>query len=394
MRILIADADADHRRSLVSMLEADGHDVIEAATSIAAWAALEHGGVRVVLADADSPVIGALPLVRRLRAAALHPYTWVTLLMPRQSPLDVLPGLEAGADDFLPQPVRADELRARLRGAQRVLALEAELADRTERLSRALRDAERDLDAAAQMQRALLPPTAPTLPGLRAAWRFAPCRGVAGDVVGAHALGEEGAAFYLVDVAGHGVPAAMLAFTLSRMLVPGRHGAAFALEGEASHAGSLLASPAELLASLNDHFPDDGENTRYFTVVYGVWDPGRRVARVAQAGHPAPIVQRGAALLPLVAEGQPIGLFPNTVYDELEIELQPEERLFLYSDGVTEARNASGEAFGLPRLLDVLRRTRGAPLPEVASQVEAALAEWHEDTEPRDDITFLALEAA
>lgn len=394
MRILIADADAGHRRSLASILVADGHDVIEAATSTAAWAALENGGVRVVLADAESTVIDALPLVRRLRAAALQPYAWVMLLTPRHAPVDVLPGLEAGADDFLPQPVRADELRARLRGAERVLALEAELAERTDRLSRVLREAERDLDAAARMQRALLPPTAPALPGLRAAWRFAPCRGVAGDVVGAHPLGEDGAAFYLVDVAGHGVPAAMLAFTLSRMLVPGRHGAAFALDGESSHAGSLLASPAELLASLNDHFPDDGENTRYFTAIYGVWDPTRRIARLAQAGHPAPIVQRGGALLPLVAEGQPIGLFPSTVYDELEIELQPDERLFLYSDGVTEARNANGEPFGLARLLDVLRGTRGVPLPQVAARVETALAEWHENTEPRDDITFLALEAA
>ncbi len=391
LRILLAMSQDERRAAVSAALAVSGH-AVEAVGGVAEGrAALERVAPDVLLVEATLPEDGAAALTRA--AADRGPARpWVLWLAGNGE--DPAPAAaHAGADD-VGAGFGENELALRLRHAERVRDLEERLARHTRRLESVQRGMERDLEAAAVMQRALLPPAKPDLPGLAAAWRFLPCSGVAGDVVGVHALDPERAAFYLLDVAGHGVPAAMLAFTLSRLLMPGRHLVAPGGGSAEGEAAGVLASPAELLAGLNDQFPDDGESTRYFTMAYGVWDAARRIARVAQAGHPAPIVQRGRAMLPLTAEGRPIGLFAKTVYDELEIELGPGDRLFLYSDGVTEARAPSGETFGNARLLDVLRGQRDHTLEQAAAAVEQAVHAWIGDGPRRDDVTFLALEAA
>lgn len=393
LRILLAIDDAALGDVLRGHLGAWGHHVVRAASAAEARSRLDAEAFDVVLASGELPprTSAESPRPSATRAPIVPP---VRIRVVPGEPQAVSAAFDEGVEDVLVTPVREAELLAHVRRAERARRVEQALLERTWRLALAERDASRDLEAAAVMQRALLPPPAPELPGLAAAWRFAPCRGVAGDVVGVHALDVDHASFYLVDVAGHGVPAAMLAFSLSRMLMPGRHGGALGACAGLADGPGILGAPADLLAGLNDRFPDDGESTRYFTLVYGVWDSARRIARVAQAGHPAPIVQRGTVLLPLQAEGRPIGLFPNSVYDELEIELRPGERLFLYSDGVTEARSAAGEPFGVTRLLATLREARGGSLEQAAAAVDAAIARWSDGTARRDDITLLALEAA
>src|SRR5258708_38287220 len=120
--------------------------------------------------------------------------------------------MEAGADECKSKTFDVDELRARLRAGERVLRLESDLAERNRRLGEAYATSKRDLEAAADMQRALLPAPGLAVPGARAAWRFLPASLVAGDVFNIVPLDEQHAAFWLLDVAGHGRPPATASF--------------------------------------------------------------------------------------------------------------------------------------------------------------------------------------
>ena len=122
-----------------------------------------------------------------------------------------------------------------------------------------------DLEAAAQVQEALLPPAGTTIPGVRLAWSFRPCEHLAGDTLNAFSLGRDHVGLYLLDVSGHGVPAALLSVHLSLILSPVRDPSSFLV-----HAGKPVP-PAQVVGALNRRFALLNTE-RFFTLFYGVLD--------------------------------------------------------------------------------------------------------------------------
>jgi sigma-B regulation protein RsbU (phosphoserine phosphatase) len=348
---------------------------------------------RLVITDWMMPEIDGIELTRRIRMSPFGGYTYVLLLTAQTGVEALVEGIEAGADDFVTKPFQMEELRARLRAGERVLQLESDLAEHNRRLTEAYASSRRDLEAAAEMQKALLPPPDLALQTVSSAWRFLPASLVAGDVFNVHELDATHASFYLLDVAGHGVPSAMLSFTLSKLLAP-RHEADGLVKRAIDEApGWEVTPPVDVLRELNRRFQDDSDALKYFTMIYGVVDSARNVVTIAQAGHPTPLlVRRNGEVLRLAETGFPVGMLPDVDYEQLELPFEPGDRLYLYSDGVTECGNNARVAFGLSRLEDVVAGGRAGSVENVVGAVEQGLRKWREQDEFADDVTLLAIE--
>jgi two-component system cell cycle response regulator len=126
MKILIAEDDRDSRELLGWILEKLGYQVVAVENGKQAWEAYRQGKFRLVISDLLMPDVDGLELCRRIRASSHSKYTYIILLTALIGKKQYLEGMEAGADDFVTKPFDADELRARLRVAERILSLQAD----------------------------------------------------------------------------------------------------------------------------------------------------------------------------------------------------------------------------------------------------------------------------
>ena len=211
----------------------------------------------------------------------------------------VVLALELGANDYVTKPYDLPVLLARVqtqlavrRTAEQKDQLERILASRNEELELAnqqLRQTNQrmkaDLQAAGQIQEALLPSVSATIPGVHLAWVFRPCEDLAGDTLNVFALDSDHVGLYLLDVTGHGVAAALLSVHLSLMLSPARDPSSILVRTDGPLRG-CPAPPAEVVSALNRRFVDT-TTERYFTLFYGVLNRHSGTFRYACAGHPA-----------------------------------------------------------------------------------------------------------
>ncbi|HTR96653.1 MAG TPA: SpoIIE family protein phosphatase [Candidatus Acidoferrales bacterium] len=393
MRVLIVDDEPVNRLVLARKLQQWGHEPVQACDGAQAWAMIQAEPFRMVVTDWMMPEMDGLELTRRIRASPLAGYTYVLLVTARSGVEALVEGIEAGADDFVAKPFQIEELRARIRAGERVLQLESDLAEHNRRLSEANASARRDLEAAAEMQKALLPPPGQELAQLGAAWRFLPASLVAGDVFNVHALDEHRSSFYLLDVAGHGVPSAMLSFTLSKLLAPTQAVDGLVKRPLGDAPGGEITPPADVLRELNRRFQDDSSALKYFTMVYGIVDTARDVVTIAQAGHPTPLLLRPSGeVVRLGDSGFPVGMLPNVEFEQHEHAFLPGDRLFLYSDGVTECAGSARVIYGLSRLESFLASQAGTSVGQAVGELELDLRRWRESAEFADDVTVFALE--
>ena len=249
------------------------------------------------------------------------------------------------------------------------------------------------LDAAAAIQHSLLPERTPELPGLKVAWTFRPCADLAGDTFNIAPLGNGGIGFYIIDVSGHGVPAALLSVTLWHTLNP-VSGRSWLLGPEESHGSDPVAtSPAEVVNRLNRSFQMQPDRMQFFTMIYGIFEPADRKLRYATAGHPPIVlVPRKGDPRTLPTGGIPAGMLEEATWHELTVDLSPGDRLYLYTDGVIEATNEEHGEFDIDRLVSELGPHRELPLQDSVDAIRNRVESWCGTDEPRDDITILALE--
>jgi sigma-B regulation protein RsbU (phosphoserine phosphatase) len=381
-KILLVDDSAFARSIVVGFLRKWGYDVLEASDGQEALAILSRQTISLVISDWVMPNVTGIELCRHIRANESDHYTYLILCTSKGEKADLIEGMEAGADDFLVKPISEEELRVRVRAGERVLELERGLSDRNRDLNRANYRMQQDLKAASWMQMNLLPAPSQRTLHIQSEWRFRPSSYVAGDIFNLFPVDDHRVGFYLLDVSGHGVPAAMLSFALSMILRP-----------DSTHQSRRKRpnSPAEVMANLNRSFQSNDD--QYFTINYGFLDSRTEELTFTQAGHPSPVlIQSGKDLVLLGDGGSPVGLFPDAEYETIRADFHPGDRLILYSDGVVECANQHNQLFGEDRLLNYLRANRSKCLAGILKGLEAEMEEWRGQTDFDDDVSLLALE--
>lgn len=393
IKALLVDDDPTMRALLAAILEDRGYAVDRAGDGFAALGLLADGAHNLVVTDHYMPGMDGLSLCRALRRQARgRPYIYCIMLTAADDEATLVSAMEAGVDDFLGKPLREAELGARLHAAERVLALEAGLAHRNQELAQAYARVRRELEMARTLQRGLLP--APThFAGVRFDWLFQASSYVGGDTFDYFQVGPTQLCFHVVDVAGHGVAAAMLAFNAQHQLRALSQQVARTLLAQGS---SLCETAVHVVSDYNRRVLQSiRDPSHYLTLLYGLADLRAGQAALVQAGHPPALLAEAGSedFVPVGEGGLPLGIVADGGFEAQALTLTPGARLVLYTDGVTECRDRTGQAFGTERLRALLAQERRAPLADTPRALDRALAGWH-DASLDDDITFLTLEAA
>ena len=394
MKALIIDDAPPIRIQVRALLRNWGYEAEDAPDGQSGLTRITESDIRLVICDWNmEPGMSGPDVCQALRTTDLGRYVYVILLTGRSENEDLIFGLNSGADDFVSKPFDAQVLRARLRVAERILAMEDRLAEQNRslrearnQLEQAYNQIQNDLVAAARIQRQMLPVSDLILAPVRAGWMFLPAAKVSGDNFNFYKLSGDLIGFYLLDVSGHGISAALLSASLSRSLVPG--------SGSGMMATANFADPAEFLADLNRQLANpDAEVENYATVVYGTLDIRTGEGLVALAGHPRPMLARADGSNDyLQSGGLPVGMFDFAAYTNQTFRLDPGDKLVLYSDGVTDCNSPDGQPFGDQQFQSLLAECPRCPARSVTDKLAQRLRTWHGPSDFDDDISVLVLE--
>jgi phosphoserine phosphatase RsbU/P len=239
---------------------------------------------------------------------------------------------------------------------------------------------QRELETARRIQSSLLPRRMPLVAGVDLAVRYIPMTAVAGDFYDFVQVGPSAVGVLVADVSGHGIPAALVASMVK---------VAFQAQTERA------SDPAAVLSAMNEVLCRHLEHA-YVTAVYAVIDTARRSITVTTAGHPPPLLQRlgGSAQRIDNARGMILGVLPGAEYTNTCIEgLGDGDRLLLYTDGVSEARNRLGEFFDEARTAQWLSGIARSSAEAFADAALADLVRWTGTDGFEDDVTFVLAQA-
>lgn len=404
-RLLVVDDDEANRQTLFDLLSPRGYDVTLAEDGARALDLAEQSGFDLVLLDITMPGIDGFEVLRRLRQSRGRNELPIIMATGRRERRHVVRALEDGANDYVIKPLDLPVVVARLRtqlslkrafdqivNLKHDLKLQnAQLEGANQELESAYEQMKGDLRSAAVAQQALLPTALPEMAGVRFSWTFRPCADLAGDILNICQLDDTHVAFYLLDVSGHGVRAALLSVTLSHLLTPLPDRPSL-LRRRRSGGRLEPTPPATVAEELNRRFQLDQNNWQYFTLFYGVLDTRTHELRYICAGQPGPLhVPRGCEPIDLSRPVLAIGWVPEPNYQEQRLQLQPGDRLYVYSDGIGEAKNAQNELFGVDRIVKALGDGRALTLDQSTTRV-LEKAESFSGRRFEDDVSALSLE--
>ena len=236
---------------------------------------------------------------------------------------------------------------------------------------------ENELEVARQLQFSILPTSIPEVRNVRIAVAYRPMTAVAGDFYEFIPADRERVGFLVADVTGHGVPAALIASMIK-----------VAMQSVAPRA----QDPREVLRGLNRILY--GQLHDQFVSAAYLWlDTENRNALYSAAGHPPLLRWRQGKLESIESNGLLFGVVPDPDYPVCDLPIQPGDRFLLYTDGVIEPENASGDSFGEGKLEQVVRNNQARPPAELSDQLLSEIRLWQPaSAAQQDDITLIVID--
>jgi sigma-B regulation protein RsbU (phosphoserine phosphatase) len=325
-----------------------------------------------------------LETFKKIRAAA--PRLPVIILTGTDDDTVALEALQAGAQDYLikGQLTRNHLERSLSYALERQKILDElenshqSLRTTKEELERALKSIRQELETAKLVQKAFLPQDISSLPGIEVAAMYVPCGSVGGDLYDVISLDDTRTAFMLLDVAGHGIPAALIS-AMAKL----------------SFARNIKrwSSPMEIFEHVNAELVSHLPPERFITAIVGIFDASTKEFALARAGNPPAMLFHAdtAAVDNLMTSGTFIGVFPHGKFEQVRIKLNPGDKLLLYTDGLVECMNEAELQFGRSHLTDIFIQCRNATPEETAAKILSAAKDFVGGQPYYDDMTFLVL---
>jgi phosphoserine phosphatase RsbU/P len=379
-RILIADDQPDVLRALCMLLKGQGYVTETVASPTDLLEAVSRSEFDLLLMDlnyARDTTSGreGLDLLMHLRTIEGVPPIvvmtgWATVGIAVEA-------MQRGGIDFVEKPWTNSQLLEVLRkqiaaGRERResarLAVQESQAQKV--IASQLHEQEHEIAEARAIQEGFLPKEIPQLRGYEIAGAWQSARVVGGDYFDVLPFDEQTRGLCIADVAGKGMPAAMLMSNLQA-----------AVRGLAS----VSLAPDELCLRLNALLCRNMASDRFVTFFYAQLDGASRELKYANAGHNPPfVVHRDGSHARLTEGGGILGIFPNQAFKLGWAQLEPGDRVVLFTDGVTEAWNSEEEEFGDARLLRVVQENRALSAVEMQEKILQVVSgfggtSWHDD---------------
>ncbi|KAF0116628.1 MAG: response regulator receiver [Rhodobacteraceae bacterium] len=362
--VLVVD-DSRAQRHMVSMqLNRWGYRVSECDSGHAALDLCRVQSFDIILSDWMMPGMTGLEFCREFRALERESYGYFILLTSKSEKTEIADGLEAGADDFLTKPVSSNELRARLRAGERMLAMQAQVLAKNKvivatlvELQKLYDSLDRDLIEARKLQQTLVRDRVRDYGWSTVSLLLRNSGRVGGDLVGSFSVDADRIVAYSIDVSGHGVASAMMTARLAGFLTGSspEQNLAFGKGPDGTH---HLLPPETVVERFNRLMLDEIQAEQYFTIAFAVIDRARGLLSLVQAGHPHPVLIRADGTMETIGQGGlPVGLIPDATFERHDLPFGPGDRLVLFSDGFTECPLPSGDDFGEDGLAESLRKS-------------------------------------
>ena len=370
-RILIADDQRDLVDALRLLLKPEGMIIDAVHSPEAALAAVKNRRFDLVLMDLNytgDTTSGREGIDLLARIQTLDEMLPVVVMTGWGSVDLAVEAMRRGVRDFVQKPWDNQTLVATLR---------TEIEKGRERRQRVARE-QRELDEARRIQRKLLPSTLPQMDAFELAASWQPASGVGGDCFDAISFGVDRLALSIADVVGKGIPAALLMSNLQAAV------RAFATDA---------ADPHDLCQRVNTILCGHIAEDRFITFFYCVADAALGTLTYTNAGHyPAILVHGDGATERLTYGGPVLGVFADAVYECRTVSFGAGDRLVLYTDGISEAKNAGDEEFGDERLVALAIEHRACSAPALQARLVDAVTSF---TGGRfhDDATLIVLAA-
>jgi sigma-B regulation protein RsbU (phosphoserine phosphatase) len=453
--ILVAEDSRIQAKVLEGKLLEAGYEVRVAEDGALALEQARARRPAVIISDIEMPRMNGYEFCRAVKSdAGLRTIPFI-LLSTLADPQDIIRGLHCGADSYVVKPYdpaflisrvesllatpigEDDEPRQRLEvtlagerfevdaGRQQVLNLlvstfenavkknsellqtnqeltlakeslaksNDELSSLNTQLERVNRRMSQDLDAAARVQQSLLPASLPETSRVRFAWKYKPCDELAGDFLNFFELDDKHIAAFVVDVSGHGVASSLLSVAVGRVLTPQVSASSLLMQEANGDGAPRILAPVEVARELNRRFQMEEQDGLYFTLVYGILNVETLEFHHVLAGHPRVVrLPRSGSPVVLDSHGMAVGWFDDIDVSDHVSQLEPGDRLYMYSDGVPEAMDAERTQFGEDRMLEVIELGRGEPLDTSVSLLMDAVERWGAAEGLKDDVSILAME--
>ena len=380
-KILVVDDEPRNVRILQIQLNARGYTVHTAADGLEALDSVDKEMPDIILLDINMPKMDGFEVVKQIRAneaTEFIPIVMITAL--RDTRENRIKSIEAGADDFIEKPFDSLEVLARVRSLLRIKQYQDTLAKHNARL-------EEELQMARSIQEILIPQNGvQELSRFRIASRCCPEMAVGGDFFDVWEVAPNRIGVFISDVMGHGVSAAFVTVFIKTVL--------------AEFQQQIEDNPGYLLEILNTRF-NDLISSRLFmfaTAFCGIIDLDKSELLCANAGHSFPFLYNAhRQTYHTIGDkntGNGLGIWQESVYETMQYPFDESSRIFLYTDGVYEAKNPAGEEFTIERLQRLVRASIDQSAPKLISSISEAI-EVFTDTCPReDDLTLVAVEVA
>ena len=331
-----------------------------------------HQDIDMVVSDINMPQMDGLTLLEQI--PKVDPDIRSIIISAYGDMKNIRTAMNRGAFDFVTKPLDFEDLQVTIDRTLRHLEEWREaLASRDKLVA-----LQNELDVASSTQQSILPKVFPRSTSYQIFGQMEPARNVGGDFYDVIRLDRGQVGLAIADVSDKGVPAALFMMS-SRTLLKG--------------AAIGTPDPGEALREVNELLYEENETMMFVTVLYSIYNPETGRLTYSNGGHDAPLLVRsdGSSELLSLTGGVALGIAPDIEYPSHTVQLEPGDTILLYTDGITEAMNADGEQFGVPRMHEVFASNPPENSQQVAEAMFAAVRDFVGDTPQSDDITCLVL---
>lgn len=337
---------------------------------------IEHPEIGIILSDINMPEMDGLTLLLKLKELK-NPSLKTVIVSAYGDMENIRTAMNRGAFDFLTKPINFEDLEITI---NKTLD-EIRLVRKSQEEHHQLLFIQHDLETAREIQQAILPAVFPPFPHRKDFDIFASmhaAREVGGDFYDFFMIDNDHIGFVIGDVSGKGVPAAIF-MAVSRTLIRATGLKGISVEECIDYANHLLCN--------------ESTSCMFVTVFYGIFDTKTGEVSYVNGGHNPPYLIRADGTLEVVplTGGTILGFLDDKKFNSAKIHLHPNDTLFLFTDGITEAFNTADVAFGEERLEALLRSNCDKPIKELAQACTAVVQEFCGEAPQSDDITLMAI---